>query len=118
VPLNFSEGQTRYASANQPKLAYSTTKTDVANLGAFGITLPKVTFVQQLVSTTRPDSNSAAALVSFSHNTVLPNPPKPLFKSQQANAYANTSQIGNPTPWDQALSRFKEKLHIKIWKQV
>lgn len=38
------------------------------------------------------------------------NPSKTLFRSQQA-AYANTSQISNPTLWDEILGQFKEKLH-------
>ena len=49
---------------------------------------------------------------------MLPNPPIPLFRSQQANDDASISQIGNPTPWNEALSQFKENLHKDLEKSL
>ena len=73
---------------------------------------------QLSISATWAYSNLAALYTSFDHNTVLPNPPIPLFRSQQANADASISQIGNPTPWNEALSHFKENLHKDLEKSL
>jgi hypothetical protein len=37
IQLQFYEGKTSYASANQPKLAYLSTEIDRASLGGFGV---------------------------------------------------------------------------------